>query len=112
MTVKTTHYIIVLQDFLLSLSTTINNVEYGVIVDKVHNRISFNQSAWMKPYILCNNDLRKSVKHEFENHLLMSNSVFGKTMENVKHRIDLRLTTDPQMAVKQFSMLNFKLLNI
>ena len=45
--------------FLLFLKTTINNIEYGVIVKKVHNIISFNQSAWMKPYILGNNDVRK-----------------------------------------------------
>ena len=38
----------------------------------------------------------------------MNNSVFGNTVENVKHRIDLRLTTDPKLAIKQFSMLNFK----
>ena len=38
---------------------------------------------------------------------LMNNSVFGETMEHVKHRIDLRLTTDPNMALKQFPMLNF-----
>ena len=38
----------------------------------------------------------------------MNNSIFGKTIKNVKDRIDLRLTTDPKMAVKQFSMLNFK----
>ena len=30
-------------------------------------------------------------------------------MENVKHRIDLRLTTDPKMAINQLSMLNFKI---
>ena len=38
----------------------------------------------------------------------MHNSVLGKTMANVNHRIDSRLTTDPKMAIKQFSMLNFK----
>ena len=38
----------------------------------------------------------------------MFNSVFGKTMENVETIIHLRLTTDPNMAIKQFSMLNFK----
>ena len=38
----------------------------------------------------------------------MNNSVFGKTTEHVKHRLDLRLTTDHKLAVKQCSMLNFK----
>ena len=38
----------------------------------------------------------------------MNNSVFGKTTENVQNRIDLILTTDPNMAIKQFSMLKLK----
>ena len=45
--------------FSLSLKVTLNHIEYGVIVKKVHNIIYFNQSAWMKPYILSTNDLRQ-----------------------------------------------------
>jgi hypothetical protein len=96
--------------FLLTLKVKVNNIEYKPIITEVHNIISFKQSACMKPYMLGNNDLRKEAKHEFEKDFfkLMKNSVFGKTTENVNHRIDLRLTTDQTMAVKQWSMLNFK----
>jgi hypothetical protein len=95
---------------LLTLKVKVNNKEHGILITHTHNIISFKQSACMKPYIEGNNDLRKEAKHEFETDFLklMHNSVFGKTMENVKHRIGLRLTTDPNMAIKQFSMLNFK----
>ena len=52
--------------FSLTLKVKLNGKEYGVETTKVHNILSFNQSAWMKPYILSNNDLRKQAKHEFE----------------------------------------------
>ena len=38
----------------------------------------------------------------------MNNSVFGKTMENVKNRADIKLTTDQAYAVKYFNELQFK----
>ena len=39
---------------------------------------------------------------------LFNNSIFGKTCENIKNRIELKSTTDHDRAVKWFSKLHFK----
>ena len=36
------------------------------------------------------------------------NSIFGKTCENIKKRIELKLTTEHDRAIKWFSKLHFK----
>ena len=89
-------------------------LNHGLEFKKIHRIIEFNQEAWLKSYIDMNTELRKLAKNDFEKDLfkLMSNSVFGKTMENIRKHREIKLVTTDKKRSKLVSEPNYHTVNL
>ena len=89
-------------------------MNHGLKLKKIHRIIEFNQEAWLKPYIDMNTELRKAAKNDFEKDLfkLMNNSVFRKTMENIRKHRDIKLVTTDKKRSKLVSEPNYHTMNL
>ena len=68
-------------------------VRHGMIVEKIHEIISFKQSRCLESYISFNTQKRNKAKNDFEKDFFKSlvNAAFGKFLENFRNRLGLEL---------------------
>ena len=86
----------------------------GLKLTKIHRGIKFEESQWLEKYIALDTKLRTSAANEFEKDFfkLMNNSVFGKTIENIRNRVDIKIVNDEEQAEKLSAKPNFDHCNI
>ena len=95
--------------YVVNMSTLKQALNHGLCLKEVHRVIEYNQAKWLKPYIDKNTALRKKAKNEFEKDFfkLMNNSVFGKTIENVRKRREIKLIVTDERRKKLMSEPNY-----
>ena len=82
--------------YILNERNLVQAIQHGLKLTRIHRAISYDQSNWLQAYINKNTELRKKSTNDFEKDFfkLMNNSVFGKTMENIRNRCNLEILND------------------
>ena len=89
-------------------------LQLGLKLKKIHRVIEFDQHPLMKRYIDFNTLHRQNASNPFDKDFfkLMNNSVFGKTIENQRSKVDVKLVNDKRTRTKLVSQPHFKSMKI
>ena len=89
-------------------------LKLGLKIKRIHKVLKFKQSKFLEPYIKFNTKLRKKAKNNFEKDLfkLMNNSVFGKSIQDQRKHLNIKLALTEKQASRWLIKPNFESFNI
>ena len=98
------------ENYVIHIQALNQALQHGLRLDRIHRAIEFDQSSWLKTYIDFNTQLRMAATNDLEKDFfkLMNNSVFGKTMENIRKHRKLKLVTNEEKYLHTVMKPNFK----
>ena len=98
------------KNYVIHYKNLMQYISLGIELTKIHRGIRFVESDFMKLYINTNTNLRTQAKNNFEKDFfkLMNNSVFGKTIENIRNRVDVKLVNTEEKFKKLIAKPNFQ----
>ena len=97
------------EKYVIDIAALKQALNHGLRFKNVHRAITFNQESRLKPYIEMNIELRKNAKNDFEKDFfkLMNNSLFARTMENIRKHRDIKLVTNKKRRLELASDPNY-----
>ena len=98
------------KNYVIHIQALNQELQHGLRLHRIHRAIEFDQSPWLKTYIDFNTQLRTAATNDFEKDFfkLMNNSVFGKTMENIRKHRNMKLVTTEEKYLRTVMKPNFK----
>ena len=98
------------KNYVIHIQALNQELQHGLRLDRIHRAIEFDHLQWLKTYIDFNAQLRAAATNDFEKDFfkLMNNSVFGKTMENIRKHRNIKLVTTEEKYLHTVIKPNFK----
>ena len=98
------------KNYVICIQALNQALHHGLRLDRIHRAIEFDQSPWLKTYIDFNTQLRMAATNDFEKDFfkLMNNSVFGKTMEDIRKHRNVKQVTTEEKYLRTVMCSNFK----
>ena len=98
------------KNYVIHIQALNQALQHRLRLDRIHRAIELNQLLWLKPYIDFNTQPRTAATNDFEKDFfkLMNNSVFGKTMENIRKHRNIGLVTTEEKYLHMVMKPNFK----